>query len=173
MNPAQSTPEDIPVEFAVRQVAERYFAACNAHDADAMVAMWEAGGVEHYPALEEGYRAPNELRAHLRTWFSAAPDVRWDVASITADGERAIVYSTMTGAWTGRFQGLQPRQRFAIEGVDIIEIRDGKITHNTCLVDQGSMMRELGLLPPRHSLAERALQRVLNAIWRLRGAEQP
>jgi len=75
---------------SARDVAERSFAACNAHDAEAMAAMWDEGGIEDYPPVEEGYQAPHELLAHLRAWFAAAPDVRWDVASITADDERAM-----------------------------------------------------------------------------------
>lgn len=156
------------VVLSARQVADRYFAACNAHDADGMVAMWEEGGVEAYPTFEESYRAPEELRDHLRSWFSAAPDVRWEITSITADENRAVVHATMSGSWEGSFQGWRPGRRFELETVDIIEVRDGRVAHNSCLFDGAGMMRDMGLMPGRHSRAERALQRAVNAMWRIR-----
>jgi steroid delta-isomerase-like uncharacterized protein len=167
---AHTATDDGQRVLSAREVAERYFAACNAHDAEAMVAMWAEGGVEDYPPVEEGYRAPDELRAHLRAWFAAAPDVHWEVASITADEERAVVHSTMRGCWSGSFQGWnRPGRRFAVQSVDIIEVRDGRIAHNTCLLDALAMMRDIGALPRRHSVAERAAQRVLGGVWRARG----
>lgn len=156
------------------QIAERYFAACNAHDADAMVSMWEEGGVEVYPAFEERYRAPEDLRGHLSGWFAAAPDVHWDISSITADQERAVVHATMSGVWEESFQGWnRPERRFELETVDIIEVRNGRIARNSCIFDGGRMMRSLGLMPGRHSRAERTLQHAVNGLWRVRRAFRP
>lgn len=136
-----------------------------------MVSMWEEGGAEVYPAFEESYRAPEELRDHLRGWFAAAPDVRWDVTSITADEERAVVHATMSGLWKESFQGWdRPGRKFELETVDIIEVRNGWIARNSCIFDGARMMRNLGLIPGRHSRAERVVQHAVNGLWRVRRA---
>ena len=152
------------------EVARRYFEACNAHSPEGMAALWRPGGVEWYPPLGAGFEAPDALVEHLSSWFEAAPDLTWEVASITSDDERAIVHSTMRGSWQGRFQGLAGRgMPFTVMTVDIIEVSDGLITHNDCVFDQLTVIRELGLFPAPGSRGEQALKSAGNALTRVRG----
>lgn len=152
-----------------RQIAERFLTAANEHDIDAMIAMWEPGGVEHFPTFEQSFRVPDEFAAHFRSLFDAFPDVQWDIVSITQDAELVVVRSRMHGTHLGPYQGIAATGKsFAVDTVDFLRIRDGTIVGNEVLFDGLTVLRQIGVLPPARSRRERTLQRAFNLLTRLR-----
>lgn len=151
------------------EIAERYLQAANAHDVDAMVALWRPGGTETFPTFGQSFRVPDEFVAHFGAFFDSIPDVAWKITSITANSEGAVVRSTMIGTHVGEYQGLLGTgRRFEVETADFLQIADGKIVHNGVLFDGLAVLRELGVLPPRGSRRERAMQITFNALTRAR-----
>ncbi len=80
-----------------REMAERFLAAANAHDIEGMVSFWESGAVETFPTFGETYRVPDEFASNFESLFEAVPDVSWEIVSVTADPDRAVVRSRMSG----------------------------------------------------------------------------
>lgn len=157
-----------------RQLAEHFLAAANAHDIDAMIAMWEPGGVEHFPTFEQTFRVPDEFASHFRSLFDAFPDVQWDIQSITQDPGLVVVRSRMHGTHLGPYQGITATGKpFAVDTVDFLRVRDGRIVRNDVLFDGLAVLRQIGVLPPARSRRERALQRAFNAMTRLRRRLRP
>jgi steroid delta-isomerase-like uncharacterized protein len=151
------------------EIAERYLRAANAHDIDAMVALWTPGSRETFPAFGQTFRVPDEFAAHFRALFDSIPDVSWKITSITADTEGAVVRSTMTGTHVGEYQGLSGTgRRFEVETADFLQIAGSRIVHNDVLFDGLAVLRELGVLPPQGSKRERAMQATFNALTRAR-----
>lgn len=152
-----------------RQIAERFLAAANAHDIAAMIAMWEPGGVEHFPTFEQSFRVPDEFAAHFRSLFDAFPDVQWDIQSITQDTELVVARTRMHGTHLGPYQGITATGKpFAVDTVDFLRVRGGRIVHNEVLFDGLAILRQIGVLPPAGSRRERTLQRAFNLLTRLR-----
>lgn len=152
-----------------REVAERYIAAANAHDVKRMLDLWEPGGVETFPTFGQTHRVPDQFASHFECLFEAIPDVSWDIISITADSDGAVVRSRMSGIHLGNYQGIAGTgQRFAVETIDFLQIRAGKIAHNDVVFDGLDVLRQLGVLPPQNSRRERAMQALFNAMTRLR-----
>lgn len=147
-----------------RSTAEAYIAAANAHDPDAMVSLWAAGGIEEFPALGTRYRAPVELRSHFAELFESIPDVRFDVQQLVVDAGSAVVLSRMSGTHNGRFNRLEGTgRRFELLVGDFLTIDDG-IRHNVVLFDGLSVLRQLAGFPPPNSKRERALAGLINAV---------
>lgn len=149
----------------VRQIAERFLAAANAHDIEGMVSLWEPGSVETFPTFGETYRVPDEFTSNFQSLFDAVPDVSWEIVSITTDADRAVVRSKMSGTHLGTYQGIDATGRhFTVETIDFLQIRDGKIVHNDVVLDGLEVLRQLGVLPPAGSRRERAMQKSFNTM---------
>ena len=57
-----------------------------------------------------------------------------------------------------------------LRGTDLMEVRDGKNVSNTAYYDGMSFARQIGLMPPQDSGAERAMKSAFNAATRVRRA---
>ena len=76
----------------------------------------------------------------------------------------------MTGTFRGApFQGIEPTgRRVDIRGLDIMEIKEQQILSNTAYYDGAEFARQVGLLPPRESGADRAILGAFNALTKVR-----
>jgi predicted SnoaL-like aldol condensation-catalyzing enzyme len=70
------------------------------------------------------------------------------IEDLVADGDRVVVRWTNSGRHVGDFLGAPPTDRpYAIAGIDIYRIEDGRLAEHWHVVDQLSMLQQLGLLP--------------------------
>jgi len=150
------------------EVARAAFEAVAGHDPDGIVAQGAPDYVDDFVAVGrfEGHAA---IRAFFVEMFAAMPDLVMTVERVVADDETAVVQWQAKGTFDGRsFQGIRATGRAVeIRGVDVMEIRDGLIQHNTIYYDGASFARQIGLLPPQHSRADRALLAAFNAKTRI------
>jgi steroid delta-isomerase-like uncharacterized protein len=145
------------------EVALKVFEAINAHDTAAMREVWAPGVKERFP--DKTCHGPDELAAHFEDLFAAMPDLRMEAKDSVESGETVFVRWVLTGHHTGApFSGIE-RTGAAIEldGMDQFTIRDGKVAENFVVFDQMEVGRQLGLLPPDGSAADRALKAAFNA----------
>ena len=85
--------------------------------------------VEHevFPGLPT--TGPEAPKAAFRMFLNAFPDLHITADEITAEGDKVVVRSTMSGTHKGEFLGMPPtNDSFEVEVIDIVEIRDGKAT---------------------------------------------
>lgn len=137
-----------------------------------MMDHWTPGGQGHIHGIAE-LVAPDSYSAWFSGMFAAFPDFRFEVDSITADDERAAVHWTARGTFngTGTFEGLIPNGASAeIRGIDLLHIRDGKLVELHAYMNAMETGRQLGAMPPRGSLAERAMFGALNLKTRAANA---
>ena len=107
-----------------------------------------------------------EERAFLTAFYGSFPDMQTDVVRVTAQGPVVAVEWRRRGTFTGSpWQGLPASgRRFDLRGAAFLEVDNGLVTHVTAYSDSAQLGRDLGILPPVGSLAER----VGTAIYRLR-----
>ncbi len=115
------------------------------------------------------FRGREAVRGFFSEMFAAFPDFAFTVERVVADGDAVAVKwharATFSG---GRFQGIEPTgARVLIRGCDFFEIEDGWIRRNTVYYDGASFARQIGMLPAKDSLADRAMLRLFNAKVRL------
>jgi hydroxyacylglutathione hydrolase len=146
------------------EIATRYFEAVGRQDLDAAVAVWQPGGTDRLVGDRE-LTAPDEIRAYFGEIFAAFPDFTLRIVEITAGEERAAVRwrAEATFAGPGNYYGFAPNHaRIALEGCDVVTVRDDLIVHNDAYTDSGDAARQLGLLPPNGSSAQQRLAKVSN-----------
>jgi steroid delta-isomerase-like uncharacterized protein len=151
------------------QVAEAALASFESRDPDQVAANLHPDGVEHYLPIGE-FRGRAAVRDFWQELFAAFPDFEIEATRIVADDRNAAVYWRAHGTFTGApFQGIAPNgRRIEVLGTDAMEIADGLIMRNTVYWDGSAFARDLGLLPPQGSRAERAMLAAFNARTRAR-----
>jgi glyoxylase-like metal-dependent hydrolase (beta-lactamase superfamily II)/predicted ester cyclase len=150
------------------KVARSYFDALAARDVGAMVAHWVPGGIENIAPIGQ-LSVPEGMRAFFTELFEALPDQRLEVLDVVAARNQAAVRWRMVGTFCGgSFQGVEPTgARVELEGLDLLTIKDGLIERNDAYYDGTQFARQIGLLPPRDSAAERGMTNAFNARTRL------
>jgi steroid delta-isomerase-like uncharacterized protein len=157
---------------AIEKVAESYFAAVAARDADAMAAHWHADGVDDLVPVGP-LRGPGGVRSFFSELFTAVPDLEFVVTKTVVDPQGATVQWRMRGTFDGgAFQGLEPTGReIDLRGCDCMEVDDdGLITSNVAYYDGAAFARQIGMLPSQDGGADRAMRAGFNTVTRLRSA---
>ncbi|MGX5733348.1 ester cyclase [Bosea thiooxidans] len=89
--------------------------------------------------------APNRdgTRAIYQTFRTAFPDWRAEVHLQIAEGDLVSTYKTYHGTHRGPFMGIAPtgRTRFAV--MDVMRVRDGRITDHWTVADGAGLIAQL------------------------------
>ena len=150
--------------------ARANFAALSRHDLSKADEWWGPDTVDHFLPVGS-LRGTQEIRSYFSGLFAAIPDFRLEVERITSDGPVATVQWRATGTFDGApFLGIEPTgRRIDLRGVDVMEWGDdGRLKENTIYYDGAEFARQVGLLPPRDSAADRALTAAFNGATKLR-----
>jgi predicted ester cyclase len=145
-------------------LVHRLFDRLNAHDVPGLRELWIADGVERFPDRE--CRGADEIGRYMEALFGAVPDFHMEIQGIAEQGDEVFVRWHLTGTHTGAsgFQGLDPTGKsLAVDGIDHVTVRDGKLASNFVVFDQMQFARQIGLLPPDGSTADRAVKAAFNA----------
>jgi steroid delta-isomerase-like uncharacterized protein len=168
---ARAKPRVTRSKRAVEKVARSYYAAIANRDADAVAAHWAEDGVHEVVPLGI-VRGREAVRSYFREILSAVPDVETTVERLVADAQRAAVEWKLSGHFTGGpFQGIEPTERpIELRGLDLLEVEGGELKHASVYYDGAEFARQVGMLPPQGSGAERAMKSTRNAVTRMRKA---
>jgi steroid delta-isomerase-like uncharacterized protein len=87
-------------------------------------------------------------RSLYRRLRAAFPDFHADIHWQAADGELVTTYKTYHGTHQGTFLGVAPTgRRIHFETVDVMRVRNGKITEHWGVANLFSLMQQLGAWP--------------------------
>jgi steroid delta-isomerase-like uncharacterized protein len=101
---------------------------------------------EHDPLPGQG-EGRNGLRDRV-TMLAGALAPTFTVEDVVAEADRVVVRWTNSGRHVGDFLGIPPTDRpFAIAGIDIYRIANGRLAEHWHVVDQLAMLQQLGLIP--------------------------
>ncbi len=112
-------------------------ALSRAHAEDGVYDSMLAGQVRGREAIESLYRS----------WFSAFPDMAFEVEQRLIDGDRVALVWSQRGSHSGDFCGLSGTGRtFRLDGVFVLEFRDGSIARMRSIYDFTGLLLQLGVL---------------------------
>jgi len=152
---------------AAHAVATAYFDALARRDLAAVRALWAPDGVGHVAGLPD-LVGGEEVGLFVGAMLDAFPDLELTVLATTVQDGRAAVQWRAEGTFAGEpYDGLEPTgARVHVEGIDVLHVRDGRIVRNDAYVDGLDYARQLGVMPPRGTRAERTLNRTFNSRTR-------
>ena len=156
---------------AVEEHARSYLSAAARRDAAGMGEHWDPDGVLDLVPLGI-VRGREAIVESFRELFAAVPDMETVVGRLVPGEREVVVEWRMSGHFTGApFQGIEPNGKYIeLRGIDLIEIANGKHVTNTAYYDGMSFARQVGLMPPENSGAERAMKGAFNAVTKARRA---
>lgn len=154
---------------AAESVVRETFAALDAHDLDRFRALLHPDAEDRFLAVGT-FTGREAIVAFFEEMFAAVPDARLEVRRVVAADDVVTVEWTMRGTFSGdSFQGIRATGKpVEIEGVDVVEVRDGLQYRNSIYYDGATFARQIGMLPPLGSLRDRTLLAVFNARSRIR-----
>jgi steroid delta-isomerase-like uncharacterized protein len=156
---------------AVEEKVRSYFDAMDNRDAAGMASHWREDGVEDVVPVGV-MRGRDELRDFFASMFAAMPDARTTVTRLVAGEQSCAVEWRIEGTFDGApYMGIEPTGKHVeIRGFDLIEIDDGELVSNTAYFDGAAFARQIGMLPPDGSGADRAMKSAFNALTKVRRA---
>jgi steroid delta-isomerase-like uncharacterized protein len=142
------------------------FEQINRHDVSALKQFWGADTVERFP--DKTCRGTDEIVRYFEDTFAAVPDMRLEVISIAEQGDDVFAHWRLTGTHLGTLHGIEPTGKpVAVDGIDHFVMRDGNLVSNFVVFDQMQYARQLGMLPPQDSRADRAMTAAFNVRTKL------
>ena len=133
---------------------------------------WTDESVDHFLAAGVSVKGAQALAQWFRDFFAAIPDWKLEVENTVDDGDRQVVVQWhATGTFTGApFLGIEPTgSRVDIRGCDVIRVDENyKVITNTVYYDAAEYGRQIGMLPPMGSAADRAMTAAFNGLTKLR-----
>ena len=138
--------------------------AFNGHDADEFTELMTEDVVLEHSALPGTLRGRSEVRGYYadNVW-RAFPDMRLELEDGPFLHPRASRFSVawrISGTHIGRIDppGLAPTgRRIDLPMREIVELRGEHVSRLNILLDMAGLLRQLGVLPPPDSRAERAM----------------
>ncbi|MFD7159836.1 ester cyclase [Kribbella sp. NPDC059898] len=101
--------------------------------------------VNHTPMFPDAPGGPAEVKTIFDLFHAAFTDFGAEVLDQLAEGDKVFTYKAFTGTHTGDFLGVAPTgAQVRFEVMDIVRIADGQIVEHWGLVDQLSLLRQLG-----------------------------
>ena len=137
---------------ALLALVQRRIAAWNAHDVDAVGALYAETGVVISPTggVLEG-RA--EIARINRLWFSAFPDVQFRSDDMLVDGDRVVHVAQLSGTHAGEFFGVAATGRhIEVQIVMILTVADGLIVEERRIYDFTGFLVQVGVLKAKPSV---------------------
>lgn len=134
-----------------RKLLERYVELYNAGDLDACMELYAEDAVQTMPdGTFEGRRMIHE---RLRRELEGFPDATYAVGSFVEQGDTFADEWSFVGTHTGPFalpDGTQlppTGKRVEIRGMELVQVRDGKIVIDNLYYDSMAVLVQLGLAP--------------------------
>ena len=134
----------------LQEFIDRYNAAWNGHDVDAIVSMHTDDSVFENHVTGDAYVGPQEIGRAITGIFGVFPD-------LTFEGRRTYIREDLVvQEWTARgtHEGTMTRGGIEVpptgreveyKGMDVIPIRDGLVARKDVYSDSITLLRQLGL----------------------------
>lgn len=121
----------------------------NTHDVQGILRFYDDQITWYNVALEEVYRGRREVGAFIGRLLEGFPDLKFEVVEKFAHGTRISERWFIRGTHLGTFMGVPPTGRSVdIPGISMVEMRDGRFLSDRFLFEMGTVMRQMGLMPP-------------------------
>ena len=97
---------------------------------------------------------PSAYRRQVERFLTGLPDLKFNVDDTISEGDKLVVYWTITGTHRGEFLGVPPTNKpVAFSGITINLIAEGKILESTVVWDGLGLMKQFGIdLPVEYEL---------------------
>lgn len=129
------------------EVNDQTYAAWNAHDADAVAAVFAEDAVTRDAGSDEAAVGRAAVRERAAQLLAAFPDLRLERQELVIDGHRHADRWVLSGTHDGELLGIPPTGRpVRIEGATFTRMNDeGLVAEDYHFVDLARLLNQLGV----------------------------
>lgn len=137
----------IDYKVCTQDVNDRTYAAWNAHDADAVAAVFAQDCVVREAGSPVEIHGREGVRARAQALLTAFPDFRLERIELLIDGDRHADRWVLTGTHHGDLYGLPPTGRAVrIEGATFTRMNaDGLVAEDFHFSNMAALLAQLGI----------------------------
>ena len=134
-----------------RELLDRYVARYNAGDLDGVIDLYAEDAVQNMP--DGSFEGLSAIRERLAQELAGFTDVNHTVRSFVEQGDLFCDEWTFAGTHTHPFllpdgRELPPTgKRVEIRGMELVQVRDGKVVVNTLYYNNLAVATQLGVVP--------------------------
>jgi steroid delta-isomerase-like uncharacterized protein len=129
-----------------KQIVLKLYELLNGGDTESIGELVAQQYVEHDPLPGQGTGRDGVMDRFSMIVGGLAP--HFTVEDVVAEGDKVVVRWTNAGTHVAEFAGIPATGRsFTIAGIDIYRVANGRICEHWHVIDQLSMLGQLGLLP--------------------------
>ena len=130
--------------LGTREVIDGLFAAAATGEVEPVLRWWADDGVLDDITLARRYSGKAELRPYLEMYYRAFPQLTYEPSLLLIDGSSAMVEWAQVTRLEGTFDGLPGDGReLRLRAVDLFEIRDGLVVHESSWYGDGWLRQRL------------------------------
>lgn len=131
-----------------KALARRFYnEVLNSHNTAGLKSFVTTDFIDHNPSPGHTGKGLDDLTAQLNELFTALPDLRVTIDLMVAEEDKVVAYLTMTGTNSGPFGNMPATNKpVKFNGVDIVQIKDGKASERWGVTDDMSMLTQMGML---------------------------
>ena len=125
----------LPIEEVIKEKIRRLYE--DGWDRGDLAAIDEVFAPQHvlhwhdYPPSDQ-LRTPDEVKAIVREFRAAFPDLRVVLDHLVVEGERAAVQVTFAGTHSGEYEGFAPTYRIgSFTDIQILRFENGKVVESS------------------------------------------
>ena len=104
--------------------------------------------VEHSPSpgQEQGVES---FKKFVAMWREAMPDLKFTVSEVVSEGDLVAIHVTQSGTMQSPalFGPGAVGKHMEVSGIDLVRIKDGKMTEHWGYYEEAKMFTQLGLMP--------------------------
>jgi len=127
-------------------IAEQWIAGWNSHRPDKMLPLFADDILYEDVAFGEVSHGKAEVSKFAASEFEAVPDLELKLLRADIHGGHGTIEWSFSGTDKDIYK---TGKKFSVRGVSVIDVRDGKIVRNLDFYDSGTIMRQVGVLPPQ------------------------
>ena len=132
-------------KFVIRRSFEELWNKGNLSVADEL---FTPNYAHHDPSTLDVGRGPESEKKRATLYRTAFPDLRLTIEDIIAEGETVMARWSCRGTHKGDLNGIAPTgKQFAISGVTVCRISNGKVVEGWVNWDALGLMQQLGAVP--------------------------
>ena len=133
-----------------KQIALESLNAFPSGNADEVLKNVDPNVVDYMDGSYPPTRGRDSIKAGMQGWMAAVSDMKMDSVMAVADGDKVMVYSVVSGKWTGDYMGMKATGRsFRVKDVDIFTFNnDGKIIEHRSVQSGATMASQIGMKMP-------------------------
>ena len=135
------------MQIDIEEWVKDLLAAWTSHDVEKILSFYTDDCILENLAISKVLNGKEPLRAYIEESITVLPDFRIEAKSCFASGDHVCIQWIMSGT-EGNLPGMPfPDKNYSVQGVAVIEMKEGKAKRKTEYYDSATLMRQLGILP--------------------------